>query len=335
MTGIDLPRSNKPRASVIIPATSTPELLLACLRSLARNGPRDLPYETIVVLNNASRDDERQLRETVTGLQVVGSRVNLGLAGAGNRGRQLARGEFLVLLHDDAEVEPAWLETLVETADAHPEAGAIGGMVLFPDGRLQHAGMILWRDAQSSVPWVGKTPAPTAYACLRAVDFCGTSSLLVRAAAWDAIGGLDERFYPVYYVDVDLAMALRRLGFVVVYQSRSCIRHHKGASTTRRFAYFLYLRNRRLFVEKWGAALEEHEPFAKDSHEAIERASARAASFQPPPMAATGPPPACPPFDSALQERRHRKKSRALQRAYAMYLAASFRAAVDVVELFQ
>ena len=102
---IDLPRSPAPRVSVIIPAASTLDLLHACLCSLARFGPAELPYETIVVLNEADPDVAAELRATVTNLQVVDSPVNLGMAGAGNRGRDLARGEFLVTLHDDAEME--------------------------------------------------------------------------------------------------------------------------------------------------------------------------------------------------------------------------------------
>ena len=194
---IDLPQSAAPRVSVIIPSSTRLDLLHACLRSLARFGPAAIPYETIVVLNQATPEAEAQLRETATGIQVVSSPVNLGLAGAGNRGRALARGELLILLHDDAEIEPGWMESLVETADAHPEAGAIGGKVLCPDGRLQWAGGILWRTGITSRPWVGEAPAPTAFDRLRAVDFCGTSSLLVRAALWDFVGGLDEQFYPV------------------------------------------------------------------------------------------------------------------------------------------
>jgi len=106
---------------------------------------------------------------------------------------------------------------------------------------------------------VGEAPAPTAFDRLRAVDFCGTSSLLVRAALWDFVGGLDEQFYPVYYVDVDLAMAMRKLGFVVLYQPNSRIRHHQGGSTKVDFRVFLINRNRLLFLEKWGAALENQE----------------------------------------------------------------------------
>jgi GT2 family glycosyltransferase len=321
---IDLPLSATPRVSVIIPSSTRHDLLHACLRSLARFGPTSIPYETIVVLKQATAEAETRLRGTASGIQVVSSPVNLGLAGAGNRGRALARGELLILLHDDAEIEPGWMEALVKTADTHPEAGAIGGKALLPDGQLQFAGAILWQNGYTSVPWVGERPLPTAFDRLRAVDYCGTSSLLVRAALWDFIGGLDEEFYPVYYVDVDLAMAMRKLGFIVLYQPSSRIRHHGAASTDPSFRQFLTDRNRVLFLKKWGAALENHEPWeGNDSAAAVERALARAEIFAD----------QCRSrgnmiikhsvrsitFDAARQESRCIKKSQALQKAYVAY----------------
>ena len=92
----------------------------ACARS-RDVGCLKIPYETIVVLNEARDQDAARLREAVTGVHVVSSPFNLGLAGSGNRGRDLARGELLLLLHDDAEVEPGWMEALVETADFIPK----------------------------------------------------------------------------------------------------------------------------------------------------------------------------------------------------------------------
>ncbi len=318
---IDLPLSSAPRVSVIIPSSTRPDLLHACLRSLARFGPIAIPYETIVVLNEATPEAESRLRGMATGILVVSSPINLGLAGAGNRGRALARGELLILLHDDAEIEPGWMEALVETAEAHPEAGAIGGKVLHPTGELQWAGGILWREAKASWPWVGETPPPTAFDRLRTVDFCCSSSLLVRAALWDLVGGLDEDFYPVNYVDIDLAMAMRKLGFLVLYQPNSRIRHHKSASTEPRFGEFLIRRNRLLFLKKWGAALENHEPY-EYSPAAVERASARAEIFADRCRCRgniTIEQPVRPEkFDAVEQHIRHVKKNRALHKAFAV-----------------
>jgi GT2 family glycosyltransferase len=316
---LNLPAS--PRVSVIIPAGAKPEHLRSCLQALAAHGPREIPFETIVVLNAGGAEE---LREWAPGVRWVCPGVNLGLAGAGNRGRAVARGELLIVLHDDAEVQPGWMEALVETADRHPEAGAAGGLVLFPDGRLQNAGMILWQDGTTSPPWTGEPPPASAFDRLRAVDYCGTSSLLVRAAVWDAVGGLDERFYPAYYVDVDLAMAVRRLGRTVLYQPRSSIRHHQGASGNVRFRVFVTQRNRKLFLEKWGSALAMlHEPREEGSLAAIQRAIARAESF----AAGRGAPalhiPERPALDPAEQERRSLESALALQKDYAAHLSTA------------
>ena len=110
---IDLPRSQTPRVSVIIVATSNFDLPCACLQSVARFGSSAIPFETIVVLNEPGLETEAKLHATVTGVKVVSSQVNLGIAGAGNRGRSLARGEFLLLLHDDAEVGAGWMDSML------------------------------------------------------------------------------------------------------------------------------------------------------------------------------------------------------------------------------
>lgn len=272
---IEIPSSATPRVSVIIPAAAGTTHLLACLRALALHAPVHIPFETIVVLNNASQSHASEFAEQLLGVTVISTPVNLGLAGSGNYARAIARGELFILLHDDAEVEAGWMEALVVAADRYADAGAIGGKVLNPDGTLQNAGMILWNDASTSSPWIGSAPPPTAFDQCRAVDYCGTSSLLVRRSTWDAVGGLDEQFFPAYYVDVDLAMGVRALGQCVMYEPASRIRHHRGASTGLRFRNFISARNRDRFRTKWSSALAAQEPPDPSSLDAINRAMNR------------------------------------------------------------
>ena len=322
-----------PRVSVIIVVKSKLDLLRACLQSVARFAPSAILFETIVVLNEAGPDAEAELRAMVAGVKVARSPVNLGFAGAANRARSLAQGEFLLLLHDDAQVEAGWMEALVQTADDHPEVGAVGSKVFYPDGRLQGAGWILWRDALISPPWIGEAPVATAFDRPRAVDYCGTSSLLVRAAAWDAVGGLEESLYPAYYVDVDLGMALRRLGFVVWYQPASRIFHHHGASSNPRFRFFAVQRNRQVFIEKWGKALEGHEPPQRESPSAILRAMARAEAFAED-CRRKGPPALTPPttraaFDPTVHELQSYERNRLFQNAYVKHLTETLEQAEE------
>jgi GT2 family glycosyltransferase len=318
---IALPQSDAPRVSIIITSSIRTDLLYSCLQSLVRFGPKDIPCQTIVVLNEADARTEAELREAVRGVEFVRSPVNLGLAGAANLGRSLARGEFLALLHDDAEVLPGWMEALVEAADAHPEAGAIGGMVLNPDGSLQNAGSILWQDAQTSPRLAGDAPAAAAFDRIEAVDYCGTASLLVRTSAWDAIGGTEEQNYPAYYVDVDLCLSLWQAGAAVLCQPKSLIHHHRSASTRSVFRHFVVLRNRVRFKQKWATALQQQEPFDNNAPASIARANARAQTAWERRRAAGLVPKGSPrTFDPVRQRNEHHARAQALQKAYAEHI---------------
>jgi O-antigen biosynthesis protein len=320
---IHIPRSEAPRVSIVVPSAADQQLLFACLRSLERHLPASIPTETIVVLDGAPEGAAARVEAAAPGARVVASSVRLGLARSGNRGRRVARGELLALLHDDSEIEAGWLEALVAAADAHPEAGAVGGLVLFPDGTLQGAGVILWRDGATSPPWAGAPPRPDAFDRPRTVDFCGSNALLVRATAWDAAGGLDERFFPAYFVDANLAMGLRAAGWSVLFEPRARNRHHRGASLRPRFREWVSGRNREALVAKWPGALAEHEPWDGPTAEGIQRAIARAEERAGRLARAVrrrgNPPPGMGEVDAA-DERRALEQDLALHGAYARHL---------------
>ncbi len=268
---ITLPQADAPVVSLLIPTTSQAARLSACLASLARHLPPAVPCEVIVVLNAASAAVRDLVLTQCTGVRTAESPANLGVAGGYNLGRSLASGSFLVLLHDDVEIHPGWLESLLATAAAHPEAGAVGSRSFLPDGTPQRAGSILWRNGlTAAVPDSGEAqtdPWP--------VDYCGTCSLLVRTALWDAIGGMDERIYPAYYVDVDLCMGLRQHGAAVLCDPASTLLHHAGSSSAKPFAEFCCHRNREYFLTKWVAAMPQYEPWAPDDPAAARRAMER------------------------------------------------------------
>lgn len=242
--------------------------------------PAELPHEVIVVLNGLEPAVEHELRSTHRDETFIRSPVNLGMAGSGNRARREASGRFLVTLHDDATIEPGWAEALLQAAHDHPRAGAIGSKVLFPDGRLQNAGSILWRSGLTAPSWDRTAPEASAVMVPRPVDYCGTCALLIRAEAFDAIGGFDERMYPAYYVDVDLGLALRSKGYYVLCEPRSVIRHHRGSSSGSALKRVAVARNREHLLRKWATAIACHEaePQPGDQY-AVEAGLLRAARF--------------------------------------------------------
>jgi GT2 family glycosyltransferase len=288
------------RASVIVATTRDGARLERCLGTLER-ATRDVPYELVVVLNGADADVREVARRRAEDTTVVDSDVNLGFPGACNLGRAsaTASADAIVLLHDDVEVEDGWLSALLRCADDHPEAGVIAPRVLGPDGRVQLAGAVMFRDGTPGLIGAGADRDAQAVRVPRVVDFASSSCLLVRAAAWDAVGGLDEHYFPAGYSDADLGFGVRRAGWDVRVEHAAAARHSGGSTLPLGFKRWLHTRNRARFLDRWREELADHEPLGDGGPGAIERALRRARS-----RAASAPPPtpAAPPAD--LGERR-------------------------------
>ncbi|MDP9134667.1 MAG: glycosyltransferase family 2 protein [Actinomycetota bacterium] len=268
---------NQPRVSIVIVAARNAERLLSCLERVVLEAPDEVALEIVVVLNAAEPGMEEALRSAFEHVQVVSSDVPLGFAGGVNLGASHTRGELLHVLHDDTEVEPGWLDRLIAVLEDRPEAGAVGSLVLGPDGSVQSAGAVLWRDGRTEAiaPRGREEQRSDAYP----VDYCASASLLVRRDAWEAVGGLDERFHPAYYVDVDLAMALRSGGYATLCEPRSRVRHERGGSSRDAFRSFVSERNRATFVAKWAHDLTHQAPYADGAEarsRAVEATAARA-----------------------------------------------------------
>lgn len=272
MNRIVLAAPARPRASVIIPAWRRAGLLRSCLEALAAQRSR-YPFETVVLLNGATTDVRALVHDTVEGARVVDSRVNLGFGGGCNRAARAAKGDVLVLLNDDAEVQEGWLDALVETADAHPGAGAVGSRIVSHDGLLLEAGGLIWREGVSSHLGRGLPESTNRHRYLRAADYCSASSLLVRRTTWDAVGGFDDQFFPGYYEDVDLCLSIGRLGQDILFEPRSCVRHHESGSLEwdSPYKHFVSTRSQRRFIAKWRTELDRFpalpqtdDPWARD-----------------------------------------------------------------------
>jgi O-antigen biosynthesis protein len=249
-----VPSDADPRVSLIVLGARRDDLLRACLAALPAATAGGPPCETVMVLNGATLEVQTLVHEDVEGARVVASAVNLGVAGGANLGRSVARGDLLVILHDDAEPRPGWLASLVAVADRNPEAGVVGSRVVYPDGTPQGAGGVVFADGWPAIP--EDDPPPSLFE--RPADFCQSCALLVRSRLWDSVGGLDEEFFPAYFVDIDLAMAAWQGGWSVLCALRAYVAHHRRASSSDEYADFLMRRNQRRLSQKWAAELSQH-----------------------------------------------------------------------------
>jgi GT2 family glycosyltransferase len=258
--------------SVILTGWRDAPYLIDCLRALEAK-IRSVPYEVIVSLNEPTPTLLEALARQVDGVVVLTTPVNRGFSGACNRGAATARGELLVLLNDDAIVLDGWLEPLVEAADGHGEAGAVGSRILLEDGNIQEEGAVIWSDGATTLIGYHDPPDATSDLGLRRVDYCSAASLLVRRATWESAGGMDTGYFPAYFEDVDLCMRIQAAGQSILFEPRSTVVHRTGSSTTPTYRTFLAERNRERFASRWSPALALFERPEQDNPQAIARAA--------------------------------------------------------------
>jgi GT2 family glycosyltransferase len=271
-----------PRVSIIVTGWRDAPYLIDCLRSLEAR-IRSVPSEVIVSLNEPTPALVAALAHQVDGAVVLTTPVNRGFGEACNRGVAAARGELLVLLNDDAIVRDGWLEALVEVADDHHEAGAVGSRILLEHGAVQEEGAVIWSDGATTLIGYHDHAAATSDLGLRRVDYCSAASLLVRRATWDASGGIDTSYFPAYFEDVDLCMKIQSGGQSILFEPRSVVVHRDGSSTTPGYRTFLAERNKQRFAARWAPALALFEPPEPDDPEAVARA-ARLGTTRPLPL---------------------------------------------------
>jgi GT2 family glycosyltransferase/glycosyltransferase involved in cell wall biosynthesis len=256
-----LPVSDTPRVSIVIPVHGKLAYTLACLRSLAKHGAQ-VPFEVIVV-DDASPDDSAATLSQVGGLQLLRNVENLGFVGSCNAGAAAARGEFLLFLNNDTQLTPGWLDALLRCFDERADCGIAGSRLVYPDGRLQEAGGLVFADGRCWNTGRFEPRDAMAYRYRRETDYVSGAALMIRRPVFQRIGGFDLRYAPAYYEDVDLAFAVRQLGLRVYYEPASTVIHCEGisAGTDLDAGMKRHQRpNQARFVDKWRTELATQPP---------------------------------------------------------------------------
>jgi GT2 family glycosyltransferase/glycosyltransferase involved in cell wall biosynthesis len=251
--------SAAPAVSIVIPAFGEPLLTFTCLASIAQHTAG--AYEVIVVDDASPQPLAEALRE-VSGVRFERNGENLGFIGTCNRGAALARGDTLVLLNNDTIVTAGWLDALGGVFAAHPDAGLVGAKLVYPDGRLQEAGGIVWRDGSAWNLGRGDDPDRPEYNYVREADYCSGACLAIPRALWNELGGFDGRYAPAYYEDTDLAFAVRAAGRKVFYQPLATVVHFEGQTSGTDPTQGVkrhQATNQATFAAKWASALAAHE----------------------------------------------------------------------------
>jgi GT2 family glycosyltransferase len=254
------PAAVNPVVSIVIPAYNNWRHTYHCLESLLTR-TAGVDYE-VIISDDGSTDETAQMLEKVDGIKVTADGRNRGFVEACNRGARSAQGKYVVFLNNDTECTEGWLRAMVALPERDETIGVVGAKLVYPDGRLQEAGGIIWNDPENQAWNFGRfdDPEKWEYNYVKEVDYCSGACLLVRRSLLEQVGYFDTRYTPACYEDTDLAFAIRRLGYKVVYQPQAKIIHFEGASagthTTAGLKQFQMV-NRKTFSDKWRDVIEE------------------------------------------------------------------------------
>lgn len=247
-----------PDLSIVIVNWNVRDLLKSCLRSIYRGGISTdrLRLETIVV-DNASTDGSVEMaRQAFPQVTLIANEDNAGFTGGNNQGMALSRGRYVLLLNPDTEVLDDALHRMVAYMDAHPQVGALGPMLLNPDGSVQSSRRRFPRPATAFVESTAlQSCFPhhrllTDYYALdipddavAEVDWVTGACLLIRREALDGVGPLDDGFF-MYSEELDWCHRAKAAGWEVIYYPEAKVIHHGGQSSEQVKAFQIIRFNR-------------------------------------------------------------------------------------------
>jgi GT2 family glycosyltransferase/glycosyltransferase involved in cell wall biosynthesis len=251
---LTLPQSANPAVSIILVLFNRAELTLACLRSIAENRSLDLE---VVIVDNASQDETHQVLDRLGGARIFKNDSNRHFLAAANQAARECRGEYLLLLNNDAQLLPGAIENALRTIRSSSDIGAVGGKIILLDGTLQEAGSIVWKDGSCTGYGRGDDPSAAMYNFRRDVDYCSGAFLLTSRKTWEELKGFDPVFEPAYYEETDYCMRLWDRGLRVVYEPTAAILHYEFASSrSMASATRLQARNQKVFADRHHATLQ-------------------------------------------------------------------------------
>lgn len=235
---VDYGLRERPLVTIIIPTRNAPDYIGPCLSSLLAK--TTYPNFEVLVMDNGSDDPAAlavlEQAQRAPRVRVMRWPQPYNFAAINNAAARQARGDYLLLLNNDTlVVHDNWLERMLLHA-LHHDVGIVGARLVFPDQRIQHAGVVLGMgpNGVAEHPFMGLAMTEAGYMGMaqvaREVSAVTGACLLIGKQLYDRVGGLDQDRLAVMYNDVDLCLKVRELGLRIIWTPFATLVHHGSAS---------------------------------------------------------------------------------------------------------
>jgi GT2 family glycosyltransferase len=256
-----------PLVSLLIPNKDHREDLEKCIGSIGRCAGYE-PYEILIIENNSTSEEIFSYYETLqkqdAHVRVLTYEGSFHYSKINNFGAEQAKGEYLLLLNNDTEmISDGCLREMMNYA-RRPDVGAVGAQLLYGDGTIQHAGVILGYGGLAGHAFEGMRPeeAPRMVSCARTYSAVTAACMMVRRSLFEQLGGFDEAL-GVAYNDIDLCLRIGAAGYCVVYTPYAQLFHYESRTRGLELTDEKAERIRResaFFKTRWAELLREGDP---------------------------------------------------------------------------
>ena len=245
----------KPDMSIVLVCWNNKDYLEPCLGSLYQ-GDLKCSFDVVVVDNGSTDGSQDMLREKFPQVKIIQNDHNVGLGRASNQGIAATSGRYVLLLNNDTLVNGLSLDRMVEFLDKTPEAGAVGGKLLNPDGSVQscYNNFSSLHEEFLIATRLGELiregyPGIIEGNDVRSVGWMGSACLMVRREALNQVGLLDEEYF-IYGDEADLQFRFKKAGWQMYYLPQATTIHYGGRSMNRWSRRKMVYRGHILFYEK-------------------------------------------------------------------------------------
>jgi len=234
------------KVSIIIPLFNQWGYTKKCLEKIFEVGSK-VDFEVITVDNASTDETSKGLESFGEKIKVIKNKENLGFAKASNQGAKISKGEYLLFLNNDTEPTKNWMEKLVEELDQNPEVVAVGSKLLFPNGTIQHAGVVFGEDKIPYHIYSKERGEKDFVNKKRNFQAVTAACMLVRREIFEKLGGFSED-YKNSFEDIDLCLRIGELGGKIVYCPESVVYHFESITEGR---FKNNDENLKIFLKKW------------------------------------------------------------------------------------